>query len=103
LLQFGIKKQFPGVNKEYIYQVVNVDVYVMATVQVQVRLPEELARQIDKWIQEGKFLNRSDAIKAIVSFYNERDRTRKFYDLLERRRREAKEKPARLIPLEKIR
>ncbi len=75
----------------------------MTTVQVQVRLPEELAKQIDKWIKEGKFVNRSDAIKAIVSFYNERDKTQKFYELLERRSREASKKPEKLVPLEKIR
>jgi Arc/MetJ-type ribon-helix-helix transcriptional regulator len=74
----------------------------MPTVQVQVRLPEELAKQIDRWVQEGKFINRSDAIKAIVSFYSERDKTRKFYELLERRSKEAREKPEKLIPLEKI-
>lgn len=75
----------------------------MATVQVQVRLPQELAKQIDKWVEQGKFVNRSDAIKAIVTFYNERDRTRKFFEMLEKRTREAKGSPERLVPLEKIR
>jgi len=75
----------------------------MPTVQVQVRLPEELALQIDRWVQEGKFINRSDAIKAIVSFYNEREKTRKFYELLEERRKEARKRPEILVPLEKIR
>ncbi len=75
----------------------------MATVQVQVRLPKELAKQIDKWIEEGKFVNRSDAIKAIVSFSYERDKTLKFCELLERRSREAAKKPEKLVPLEKIR
>jgi Arc/MetJ-type ribon-helix-helix transcriptional regulator len=74
----------------------------MATVQVQVRLPEELARQLDKWVQEGKFVNRSDAIKAIVSLYTEREKTRKFYEMLEFRSEEAKERPERLVELEKI-
>jgi len=74
----------------------------MTTVQVQVRLPKELAWQLDKWVDEGKFVNRSDAIKAIVSLYSERERTRKFYEMLERRSKEAKEKPERLVPLEKI-
>jgi Arc/MetJ-type ribon-helix-helix transcriptional regulator len=74
----------------------------MPTVQVQVRLPEELAKLIDKWVREGKFVNRSDAIKVIVSFYSERDKTHKFYEMLERRSREAKQKPEKLIPLEKI-
>lgn len=82
---------------------VNVHVYsVMATVQVQVRLPEELARQIDRWVDEGKFLNRSDAIKAIVTFYNEREKTRTFFAMLERRSEDAREKPEKLIPLETI-
>ncbi|MFI5421190.1 MAG: ribbon-helix-helix domain-containing protein [Nitrososphaerales archaeon] len=74
----------------------------MATVQVQVRLPEGLAKQIDKWISEGKFLNRSDAIKAIVTFYNEREKTRQFLEMLEKRSKEAREKPEKLIPLETI-
>ena len=68
----------------------DVYVYEMATVQVQVRLPKELAKQIDKWVHEGKFINRSDAIKAIVSFYNERNKTRKFNELLERTSREVR-------------
>lgn len=77
--------------------------FTMPTVQVQVRLPEELAKQIDRWIEEGKFVSRSEAVKAIVSFYNEREKTRKFYELLERRSKEAKEEPESLVPLEKIR
>ena len=75
----------------------------MATVQLQVRLPQELARRIDEWVKEGKFINRSDAIKAIVTFYNEREKTRKFLEMLERRSREARERPEELVPLEKIR
>ncbi len=74
----------------------------MATVQVQVRLPQELASQIDEWVREGKFINRSDAIKAIVTFYNEREKTRKFFELLEKRSLQAREKPEKLVPLEKI-
>ncbi len=75
----------------------------MATVQVQVRLPKELAKQIDKWVEEGKFVSRSDAIKGIVSMYDEKERTRRFYQMLEKRNKEAKEKPERLVLLEKIR
>jgi Arc/MetJ-type ribon-helix-helix transcriptional regulator len=74
----------------------------MTTVQVQVRLPVELAKQIDKWVGEGKFVSRSDAIKAIVAFYSERENTRKFYEMLEKRRKESSEHPERLVPLEKI-
>lgn len=70
--------------------------------KVEVRLPEELARQIDEWVSEGKFLNRSDAVKAIVSFYNEREKTRKFLAMLGKRGREAREKPQKLVLLESI-
>jgi len=74
----------------------------MPTVQVQVRLPKELAQRIDEWVDEGKFLNRSDAIKAIVTFYNEREKTRKFFAMLEKRSREARERPEKLVPLETL-
>lgn len=62
-------------------------------VQVQVRMPEGLVEEIDKWIKEGRFSSRSDAIKMIVTLFQERERTRAFYDILNGRSREAKEKP----------
>ena len=51
----------------------------MATTQVQVRIPREFVKEIDKWISEGRFASRSEAIKTIVAVYDERERTRKFY------------------------
>lgn len=71
-------------------------------VQVQVRMPEKTVRQIDKWIAEGRFASRSDAIKTIVAMHEERERTREFYKLLLERSREAKEKPEILLPLEEV-
>jgi Arc/MetJ-type ribon-helix-helix transcriptional regulator len=68
--------------------------------QVQLRLPEELIEQIDAWVAEGKFKNRSDAIKSIIILYEEREKTRAFYKLLVERSREAKEHPETLVPLE---
>ena len=62
-------------------------------VQVQVRMPEGLVEEIDRWIKEGRFSSRSDAIKTIVTLFQERERTRAFYDILDERSREAKEKP----------
>ena len=38
--------------------------------QVQLRLPEELVQEIDKLVKTGKFKNRSDAIRIIVTLYN---------------------------------
>jgi len=71
-------------------------------VQVQVRMPEKTVREIDKWIAEGRFASRSDAIKTIVAMHEERERTREFYKLLLERSREAKEKPEILLPLEEV-
>ncbi|RJS85397.1 ribbon-helix-helix protein, CopG family [Candidatus Bathyarchaeota archaeon] len=70
--------------------------------QVQVRMPEKLLKEIDKWVTEGRFKSRSDAIKTIVALYEERERTREFYKMLVERSKEAKEKPEILVPLEDI-
>lgn len=70
--------------------------------QVQVRMPEKLLGEIDKWVTEGRFKSRSDAVKTIVSPYEERERTREFYKMLLERSKEAKEKPEGLVPLEEI-
>lgn len=68
--------------------------------QVQVRVPEKLLETLDGWIQEGRFKSRSDAIRVILSQYEERERTREFYRMLELRSKEAKEHPEELTPLE---
>ena len=66
------------------------------------RMPEKLVREIDRWVAEGRFKSRSDAIKTIVAMYEERERTREFYKMLVERSREAREKPEILVPLEEI-
>lgn len=70
--------------------------------QVQVRMPEKLLEEIDRWVAEGRFKSRSDAVKTIVALYEERERTREFYKMLVERSKEAKEKPETLISLEEI-
>jgi len=65
-------------------------------------MPEKLVKEIDKWVAEGRFKSRSDAIKTIVALYEERERTREFYRMLVERSREAREKPEILVPLEEI-
>jgi len=67
-----------------------------------VRMPERLVREIDRWVAEGRFKSRSDAIKTIVAMYEERERTREFYKMLVERSREARERPEILVPLEEI-
>lgn len=71
-------------------------------VQVQLRVPDETVEEIDRWVAEGKFKSRSDAIKTIITIYEEREKTRQFYKMLVERSEEAKEKPEILIPLEEV-
>jgi Arc/MetJ-type ribon-helix-helix transcriptional regulator len=70
--------------------------------QVQLRLPEKMLEEIDKWVAEGKFKSRSDAIKTILAFYEEREKTREFFKMLTKRSEEAKKHPESLIPLEEL-
>ncbi len=74
----------------------------MAQVQVQVRLPPKTVEEIDKWIGERKFKSRSDAIRAILSLYQEREKTREFLKMLNDLNEEVKKHPERLIPIEEV-
>ena len=69
-------------------------------IQVQVRVPKNLLKVLDEWIEEGRFKSRSDAIRIVLSQYEEREKTRGFYKILAKRSREAKEHPEDLVPLE---
>ena len=69
---------------------------------VQLRLPEKMIAEIDYWVAEGRFKSRSDAIKTIISLYEEREKTRQFYELLNKRSEEAKKHPEKLVPLEEV-
>ena len=71
-------------------------------VQVQLRLSQKTLEEIDKWVAEGRFKSRSDAIKTIISLYEEREKTREFFKMLVSRSEEAKKHPALLIPLEEL-
>jgi Arc/MetJ-type ribon-helix-helix transcriptional regulator len=66
------------------------------------RLPRKLVEVIDKWVAEGRFKSRSDAIKTIISLYEEREKTREFYKMLVKRSEEARKHPEALIPLEEL-
>jgi len=70
--------------------------------QVQLRLPRKMLEEIDRWVAEGRFKSRSDAIKTIISFYEEREKTREFFRMLVKRSEEAKNRPEALIPLEEL-
>ena len=71
-------------------------------VQVQLRMSEKTVKNIDKLIGRGEFKSRSDAIKSMVEYYQEREKTMGFLKMLVRRSEEAGEKPEMLIPIEKI-
>ena len=70
--------------------------------QVQLRLSQKLLEEIDRWVAEGRFKNRSDTIRAIISFYDEREKTREFFKILIKRSEEAKKHPESLIPIEEL-
>jgi Arc/MetJ-type ribon-helix-helix transcriptional regulator len=74
----------------------------MAATPVQVRIPRAMLKEIDGWVKEGRFANRSEAVKTIVALYNERERTRAFYEMLSTRSQEARENPEDLLPLEAL-
>jgi Arc/MetJ-type ribon-helix-helix transcriptional regulator len=48
-------------------------------VKKYVALFAKVVQEIDKWISEGRFVNRGEAIKTILVLYQEMDRTREFY------------------------
>jgi Arc/MetJ-type ribon-helix-helix transcriptional regulator len=73
----------------------------MATVPVQVRIPEETVKEIDRWVSEGRFSSRSEAVKTIVVMYRERERTRDFYEMLQKRSEEVRKDRSILVPLDK--
>jgi len=88
--------------KEKFKYSVNSFVYGDLLAQVQLRLPQKMLEEIDRWVAEGRFKSRSDAIKAIISFYEEREKTREFFKMLVKRSEEAKKHPEALIPLEEL-
>ena len=79
---------------------VNSIVYGDLMTQVQLRLSQKTLEEIDRWVAEGRFKSRSDAIKTIISLYEEREKTREFFRMLVTRSEEAKKHPEALIPLE---
>ncbi|MCW4007494.1 MAG: ribbon-helix-helix domain-containing protein [Candidatus Bathyarchaeota archaeon] len=70
--------------------------------QVHLRLSEKTLEEIDRWVAEGRFKSRSDAIRSIINFYQEREKTREFYQMLVKRSEEARKHPERLVPLEEV-
>ncbi len=74
--------------------------FTITMTQVQLRLPKKTIEEIDRWVAEGKYKSRSDAIRTILSLYEEREKTREFLMMLNLRSKEAEERPETLVPLE---
>ncbi len=70
-------------------------------IQVLLKLPKKMIEEIDRWVEEGRYKNRSDAIKTILSIHMEREKTREFLDMLNKHRKESEKNPHILISLEK--
>ena len=95
--------QNPSGPRKNAYIAVDNSVYTeMATTQVQVRIPEKLVKELDRWIAEGRFSSRSEAVKTIIVLYDDRERTRKSYSLLQEESEEARTHPESLIPLKDV-
>jgi Arc/MetJ-type ribon-helix-helix transcriptional regulator len=70
--------------------------------QVQLRLPQKTLKEIDGWVAEGRFKNRSEATKSIITYYQEREKTCNFFYTLLKRSEEAKQHPEPLIPIKEL-
>ncbi|MBN2335480.1 hypothetical protein JXL21_07955 [Candidatus Bathyarchaeota archaeon] len=68
--------------------------------QVQLRLSRKTVEEIDRWVMEGRFNSRSDAITTIICLFEEREKTREFLTMLNKRSDEAEEYPETLILLD---
>jgi len=68
-----IKSFFPFAVRERLIYFVNNTVYDKRMTQVQLRLPQKTLEEIDQWVVEGRFKSRSDAIKTMISLYEERE------------------------------
>jgi len=86
------------VTDRRLYKPVQQSVY-MTQVAVQLRVPKRLISRVDRWVSEGRYANRSDAIRAILINHEERERTHAFAQLLLKRSEEASAHPERLVRL----
>ena len=61
-----------------------------------------MVKDIDGWVEEGRFKNRSDAVKTIISLYEDKMKTMEFLKMLVNRSKEAENNPEKLIPLDDL-
>jgi len=75
---------------------------VVKMVQVQLRVPQGTVDFIDELIKKKKFSTRSEAIKSMITFYEEREKTREFYEELKRRAEELDNHPEKAVKFDDI-
>lgn len=68
---------------------------------VHLRVPEQMIEEIGTEISNGKFKSKSEAIMFIIYEYQEKQKTREFYKVLEKRSKESKNK-SNLIALKNL-
>jgi Arc/MetJ-type ribon-helix-helix transcriptional regulator len=64
--------------------------------KVQLRLSRRTLEITDRWVDDGKFKSRSDAMKPVIRFYEEREETRELLKMLMKHSQEARENPKEL-------
>ena len=68
-------------------------------ISVNVRVPEAMVDFIDVLVKQGFFASRSDAIKMMIAYYQEKEKTREFLGMLVARSKEARANPDMLVAL----
>lgn len=81
---------------------VNENVYMEKGVSVQLRLPRQTVQEIDSDVRKGRFKSRSDAIRYILQWFEEREKTLRLIRNLEKASAEAKKHPEKWARLEDL-
>jgi len=61
-----------------------------------------LVESIDASVKQGVFASRSDAIKTMIAFYEEREKTKRFLTMLSRESEYARAHPEELVSLDEL-
>jgi Arc/MetJ-type ribon-helix-helix transcriptional regulator len=65
-------------------------------------MPDQIVKELDQWVEEGKFKSRSDAVKTILALYEERVKTMEFFKMLAKRSKDYDDNPKTFIPIDDI-
>ncbi len=82
--------------------IVNQNVYMEKGIPVQLRLPQQTVKGIDEDVRNGRFKSRSDAIRYILQWFEERENTLRIMGKLEKISAEAKKNPEKWVRLDDL-